>query len=394
MKNYLRKLTKDKTKKILPLVAILGVILVIVFICIIVNANRINIKDYVVDSIEFSGYNGYATVDTYENDIVDIDTMLNDLGCEVEDLSQAFLVEAIVYSAVDVNYVGGEPSNLKNGDVVTYNITVDYDSINSCDLKKKLKGKDEFEIVYTVQGLKEPTMMDPFEVVDKIVVQYNSYSEMYSVNIEYFEEFNGYTVEESNSGYVLKNDDETFVSVALGVPAIKKINDGEQITITLENETDKYVDKGIIFSETKKEFKVLTCKNLKSRDEVTETSYNKLKNIFDEEVANGSAEYEFVEMYFYSEKNSSYSDRVSNSIIGIYKYQSEAIGSEPVYIYCSLENPIISSDGEIVTFNDTVYIHVSIDEYDNLSELKNKLSSDYNGFLYYTEVLAFDKISF
>lgn len=390
--NVINKLSKDKLIKFLPLVA---VALVILIICIIVNANKINIKDYVTDSIKFRGYNGYATVLTDKSNIIDTDSLLEDLGYAPEDISQAFMTEFTVEDAIDVDYVGGEPENLKNGDEITYLITVDYDLINDCDFKKKLKGKEEFEKVYKVEGLEEPTMIDPFEAIDKVVVQYDSYSEEYECKIQYLEESYGYTVKQSyiDRCYDLKKEDETFASVTFAVPEIKKINDGDQITITLSSETDQYIEKGIIFSETSKEFKVLTCKDLKSRDEITETSYNKLKKLFDEETADKNGQCQFAEMYFYSDK-SSYSDSISNSIIAIYKYQSDAIGSETEYFYLTLENPIISSDGEIVTFNGNVHINESYNEYDSLSELKKELSSDQDGFFSSTKVLAFDKISF
>lgn len=383
--------SNNKMKKLLPLIAVIviALIIIIVLIAVITNArNTVNIDDYFVEEVEYSGYDGYATVETGLN-ILDYDALMTDLGIQSTGVSDMFGAEIILEEYIDIDYSTGEkPENLSNGEKMEYIVNVDYGKINSNSFKKKLKGKESFTISYDVAGLEEATYIDPFEAIEKVITT-ESYGSI-NVGYQYLDKISNYDVitDSYSSGYSFEIG-ETTIYVSFVAPEIANINAGDKITISLDGETDEYASKGIVFTSAEQEFSVATASEITSASQVTESAYNRLKELFEESAESQSnGTYTFVDMYFYSNMGK-YTKTVYNDILAIYKYKSNAVGSEDVYVYLYISSPLITSDGEIA-FPSKLSVGVSSDTYNSVSEMEEILATDEGG----TIVTAFEKLAF
>lgn len=93
-----------------------------------------------------------------------------------------------------------ESQNLKNGDVIELEISVDKDIINNLTfVKHQIKGDVRFKKKYKVSGLAEPTYIDPFEFIKGI---YNAES-AFSVNNFYLNYKTDYELEYPQGKFVV-----------------------------------------------------------------------------------------------------------------------------------------------------------------------------------------------
>lgn len=394
---------KTNIKVIAAAAAAAAVILIAVIAIIAVSSRFVNIEDYVADSITFSGYDGYGEVDTSLSDLIDFDRLYTDMGFNDMSLSDDFLTmleaELVLEDSVDISTDNGDSENLKNGDIVTYTFTVDYDTINALDgRKKKLKGKETFTREYEVTGLGEVTELNPFEAVEQVVVSGSSGD--YDVILEFGSQIGDYEINYTyNDGYSFEADDKT-IRVTFTTPEIANISAGDTITISLETEADEYASSGIVFTTESQDFSVLTTASVTSASQITEACYETVKALFEEAASNANdGEYTFVDMYFWS-YTGNYTGSVVKRLVGIYKYTSSAVGSTEQYIYLYINSPVMLSNGELslsatvdsVTIEKDISFSVfSADEtYTSASALLAALEEGPSG----CTVTAFDKISF
>lgn len=380
---------KNKTIKIIVPIALVAVILIAVIIIIAVKSQSVNIADYITDSIEFSGYDGYGKVETNNSDFINYDQLYIDLGIEQNNMVSMFGAESVFYDYIGISTTNGDSQNLKNGDTVTYTFTINYDGINNLNGKKKLKGDDSITKNYEVSGLSEVTEINPFDAVEKVIV-----SDKYNYNnviLQIGTKIENYSITSTSSiGYAF-NVGENKITVNFEAPEIDSINAGDKITLSLAEELDRYASYGIIFSTDSNEFSVLTTKDVTDASQITQTSYEILKTMFDDKAkAQNDGDYSFEKMYFKS-TTGKYTKTVTNELIGIYRYKSNAIGSTDEYVCIYIDSPEITSDGEILKTAD-VYINKNYDlsEYHSVSELEAKLAENEPGI----EVTNFKEISF
>ncbi len=381
----------NKVKKLLPIIIAVAVIVITIIIIIASSGKSINIDDYIIDNIKFSGYDGYGEIEAGA-DIIDYDRLITDLEMQSTDFSEMLGAEIVLEGCIDISFSTGEkPQNLKNGDNVEYVITVDYDRINGSGFKKKLKGKDTIKKSYEVSGLAEIIELNPFDAIEKVIVS-DSYGSKI-VNFQIADKISNYdiiTESYARLGYNFKVENDT-IYVNFDVPEIANINAGDKIRISLKEDAERYINKGIKFSTVEQELSVVTADVLNSASKVTESSYNVLKDKFNNYTKNENGdEYTFCDLYFLSQTGN-YTKSVSNQIIAIYKFKSSAVGSNDKYIYLYVENPLIASDGEIVKSSIQIQRPISFEEgYSSVSELENKLGKSEDG----VTVTSFEKITF
>lgn len=396
--NQMNEEKKDnKIKKLLPFIVMIAIAVIVLIIVVVVNGKSVNIDDYIAESINFSGYDGYGQVEAGQN-IIDYDRLITDLEMQSTDFSEMLGAEIVLESYINFDFSLGEvPKNLCNGDKIEYIITVDYDKINGSGFKKKLKGKDAIIKSYEVSGLEEITEINPFDAVEKVIVS-ESYSSK-QVHFQFAKKINNFeinTEDYARQSYSLNiGNDE--IAVNFDVPEIANINDGDKITISLQEDSERYINKGIKFTASEQEFPIMTAEVLNSASKITETSYNILKDKFNYYTKNENGdEYTFYDLYFLSQTGN-YTKSVSNQIIAIYKFKSSAVGSMEEYIYLYAENPLVSSDGEIV--KDSVNVQKAdmnfnlfseTAKFTSITELEKKLAASENG----VTVTTFEKITF
>ena len=389
---------KVKSKKKLSTIQIVlisvcaAIILAIFGALIYSNVNTISINKYIAEDIDFTGTNGYGSIGSSNSDIVDYETLMSDLGIN-KNFSSLLGGGLVLDEYIKVNLENDaeeKPTNLKNGDKVKYVITIDYKKINSSgSFKKRLKGKSKIVKTYKVEGLGDSIEINPFDAIEKVIVtkSYNSYN----TKLQFKEDIKGYEItheQYSSTGCKVKISDDTTISLNFKTPEIENINAGDKITITLSGNVDDYVGKGVLLTETSKEFEVVTTSELEKSSDISKKSYEKLRTIFEDSKKNQTnGEYTLQDLYFYRGQGE-YTQKYVTRIYGVFKYKRDAVGSEDKYISSYIDTPMIESDGELDLTNVSVSNSYG-DGYSSVKDLEDDYSKSENG----TTVIAFDKLS-
>ena len=389
---------KVKSKKRLSTIQIViisvcaAIILAIFGALIYSNVNTISINKYIAEEIDFTGTNGYGSIGSSNSDIVDYETLMSDLGIN-KNFSSLLGGGLVLDEYIKVNLENDaeeKPTNLKNGDKVKYVITIDYKKINSSgSFKKRLKGKSKIVKTYKVEGLGDSIEINPFDAIEKVIVtkSYNSYN----TKLQFKDDIKGYEIthdQYSSTGCKVKISDDTTISLNFKTPEIENINAGDKITITLSGNVDDYVGKGVLLTETSKEFEVVTTSELEKSSDISKQSYEKLRTIFEDSKKNQTnGEYTLQDLYFYRGQGE-YTQKYVTRIYGVFKYKRDAVGSEDKYISSYIDTPMIESDGELDLTNVSVSNSYG-DGYSSIKDLEDDYSKSENG----TTVIAFDKLS-
>lgn len=389
---------KVKSKKRLSTIQIViisvcaAIILAIFGALIYSKVNTISINKYIAEEIDFTGTNGYGSIGSSNSDIVDYETLMSDLGIN-KNFSSLLGGGLVLDEYIKVNLENDaeeKPTNLKNGDKVKYVITIDYKKINSSgSFKKRLKGKSKIVKTYKVEGLGDSIEINPFDAIEKVIVtkSYNSYN----TKLQFKDDIKGYEIthdQYSSTGCKVKISDDTTISLNFKTPEIENINAGDKITITLSGNVDDYVGKGVLLTETSKEFEVVTTSELEKSSDISKQSYEKLRTIFEDSKKNQTdGEYTLQDLYFYRGQGE-YTQKYVTRIYGVFKYKRDAVGSEDKYISSYIDTPMIESDGELDLTNVSVSNSYG-DGYSSIKDLEDDYSKSENG----TTVIAFDKLS-
>lgn len=236
--------TKKLPKKLIILLSAGAAVLIALISVIFILSNRVSVENYIdVNKIKVDGYSGYATVTSSLSDIVDYNGIDEALGFGIpsnkdnyEKYLDYFFEDALSSKKyIDIN-CDDSLINLKNGDVITITVNIDYDSINQNAAKKKLVGKETITLEYNVQELKEPQKIDPFSCIEKVFVNEN---EDY-IELKYkFKEDNdftacGYNVSYNSNGSinVMSPDENTGFDVTfMSDTILDNVKKGEKVNI-------------------------------------------------------------------------------------------------------------------------------------------------------------------
>ena len=282
------------------------------------NSNKVSINDYVLEENElvFSGCDGYATLTTNLDEIVNIEDLTVALTEGVGDI----LAYDRISQYIDVSIVKPTEDNqnhLSNGDKIVYKVNVDCDSINELGLSKKLDSKSSFEISYTVTGLLEPVKVDPFQLIKSVYVdlEWDNYL-TFTLQDNYKE-----IKTDEGTYYIVKNQTNTFSIVSaedfdktqeswnyIGcnfeiTTDQKELSNIEAVEYRISCEEDAFINSGILLSPTNKTFNLNTYSYLDNSQKITESEFEKLKEIAEKTANENGTNITFVSAYLYVANN-------------------------------------------------------------------------------------------
>lgn len=292
-------------KKAVIIGGIASLVIVIAITVISVLAGQVSLKKFIPKELTFEGVNGYGTI---QYDFIDYDSLENELygttelsendllGMSEDEIFGLIFGGDSVSDYIDVTISENvQNGNLSNGDVVTVTVIADYDAINNLPgIKKKLIGKDEIKLEYTVEGLKEPVRINVFEMITKVHLDLTKTRGNTSVDFAESIEKDGYTLtaEIYDSYYY---DDELYITVSMPsndedggfdnykteiiLSSSSYNSETDRITLCIDDEATRYVEEGIIFEPTSMEFDVDTVDYAKSASNLSANSLSLLKTV-------------------------------------------------------------------------------------------------------------------
>lgn len=300
-------------KKIVPVVTLLCLVAVIGII-IASQAGKVSAKKYIINSPIFSGYNGFAKISDY--DVFDYELLESDIG---EQKRVSWDSDPIDYIDIEID----KTDHISNGDVVTATITINYDRFNSFEFDKEISGKKKYTKKYTVRGLEEPTVIDPFEGIKNVIFDKTSNQCIIKLDSDYNKDFNTFYVHCNDKSLIISKPDEfsDWVSYKYNVDDLETDN---QITISIDCEDDKYGSDGILISPTSKQIEPITCDYLINGNDILKEDYDELINLATHEMESYSTkpDLKFIKMYFSSDRLSdgSYATDCFNQICCLFSY--------------------------------------------------------------------------
>lgn len=257
--------------------------------------NTVEADDYIQEVIYCEGYDGYGA-------FPDLDSVIN-----VAELEKALFGDSIdeyyaycesanisIEDCIDVDVNMLQDGELSNGDTVEFTVSIDYEAINTMDgIENSFKGEPSYTFKCTVQGLKELSQIDLFSIFKSIGIDTTTGSDC--LEIEYFDEafekdFGTCRItwkEESYGSlwgeleYALENGEkeaETFY-IKFEYPDGRDYISGDKITMTVERlgEGD-YRNYGFVIAPLEKEIEPDRVFNVMKSDNISDESFNILKN--------------------------------------------------------------------------------------------------------------------
>ena len=375
---------ENKSKKIIIgiIFAVIVVAAGVVLTFVISSSSKLNFENYITDTIEFEGKNGTASVKTDLTEVVDIDRLLSDMQISQTDYSSLSIKN--MSEPIQIHYKDKTiDGKLKNDDVVTIIISVDYDKMNQLAQGKKLKGKGIQEISkeYTVQGLEELETINPFDVIKKVVVYKEDEAFEYYTKklvVDTSKKFLNYTVaedENENFCYHLRNDEgEDKVVVYFDTKNIVNIKAGDSIELTLNKDSKTQLEKlGYQVEETSKKIKVATAQLLTDYSKINKSNYDLIKIKFENYVKSLNRDYSidgnlasFKDIYYRNINNNRF------TLVALYQYQEDSVGAGVEYIPFLADDVYFDSDGEVV-FKQNIHFDIT-ERYQTINDFVNTYS--------------------
>ncbi len=375
---------ENKSKKIIIgiIFAVIVVAAGVVLTFVISSSSKLNFENYITDTIEFEGKNGTASVKTDLTEVVDIDRLLSDMQISQTDYSSLSIKN--MSEPIQIHYKDKTiDGKLKNDDVVTIIISVDYDKMNQLAQGKKLKGKGIQEISkeYTVQGLEELETINPFDVIKKVVVYKEDEAFEYYTKklvVDTSKKFLNYTVaedENDNFCYHLRNDEgEDKVVVYFDTKNIVNIKAGDSIELTLNKDSKTQLEKlGYQVEETSKKIKVATAQLLTDYSKINKSNYDLIKIKFENYVKSLNRDYSidgnlasFKDIYYRNINNNRF------TLVALYQYQEDSVGAGVEYIPFLADDVYFDSDGEVV-FKQNIHFDIT-ERYQTINDFVNTYS--------------------
>lgn len=222
--------------------ALVVIIAVIVGVCIYnYNKKKVNINDCI--SVEFTGYDtrGKAKVDIDYDKFSDAVAKAKGKSSSSSSYDWDEILEGVstyqLKESIEIEVTPNE--NLKNGDKVTVKITYDNDLAKKAGIRFSAKEQE-----FTVEGLKEVTMIDPFEHLEVI---YSGTAPNGSAKVTY------------------TGGDGVLSSSKFKISQSSKLSNGDKITVTVSMSEDSALAKGYAFTQTSKEYTVSGLKEYVSK---------------------------------------------------------------------------------------------------------------------------------
>lgn len=394
LSNTVEKIKNPANKKLIAIVSAVSVIVVIAIIVLVSLLNRVSAEKYINDEINFYGYNGYATVSV--EDVYDYYGLSDALGNANyfdlnNDLLNTLVSSVSGYSLFELISVSFDKYDmLSNGDEVTATIRIDYDLINQFKFDKKLVGKKEYTKTFTVSGLEEAKVIEPFGIIQSVTYDVTNDSSSIIYNEEYLENFEDYSVHYYKDSYsepkleVVNKDNNTIMYITYNSDS-NAYSSTKQIAVNAYYEETELCPEGLIVAPTKKQYDPLIVDYLRDKDSISKESLTQLKNVADKDIGYYNSKAKFEKAFFgCTDKND---DNFDNAIVFVYSY--EDLWSEKTnYIEVKIEDIKINSKNELIDYTDSsdyVYGFYASSGYDSISALEDDLKNS-NGWTEITTV--------
>ena len=345
---------KPLNKRLLALILAIVLVLSGGIALVVYNSQFISFNRFINDEWSPSGYNGYAYLNTAG--IVDNDALLLAMGnMDVNNAWYESEQSTVNQALADCILVELDKEGVCcNGDTVTATIRVNYDKLNaSLRPQKKLRGKDVYTIKYTIEGLEEPTTIDPFEIVTE--VNYNLESkdatvvldegfnkEVGNYRLNYFEDGDytkGLRVTDATS--LEKIVDVVFNVDASSYSSTKKVT----VNITSVRENVLTQDASVVATSASKEYEPSTIELVRKAEQISVEEFKKLKELANQSVQKSYSDATYQGAYFKFQNNYFWVNRMT------FVYATKNAEGETKYIAAYISDLYVDSNGAIVGTN-------------------------------------------
>lgn len=287
-------------KKSLMIGGVVLLVLIVAITTISVITSQVSLKKYIAEELTFEGVNGYGYIGYEYIDYDGLENALFGKGDVTEDDLKGMSQEEIfgfIFGGADVNdhidvtvSENARNRSLSNGDIVTVTIVADYESINNLPgIKKKLVGKDKITIEYTVEGLKEATKVNVFEVISKVYVDKTKNSVSVDLNQQiqhdnfsiqaalYDGYYNAVNIEVSYPS-VEQVGETDYINLSISLSSSNYNSDTNKVALSIDIDPTKYIGSGIVFEPASMEFDANTVDYAKSLSSLSSNSLSLLKS--------------------------------------------------------------------------------------------------------------------
>lgn len=386
IKEKVEKNTRKISKKHLAAIAAVAAAAVLAVVIFSVGSNKVNPNQFFKSEkeLDIRGYNGYASISA--GSFFDADAFLTDLAGGEDGLlkiANSLLREELggyggnmtswgLIEPEDVlselrggafDYTADKTENLSNGDKVTVTVTIDRDSLQKYNFKKKIKGGESFEKTYTIEGLSEVTTLDPFEYISG--VRYDVVDNQ--TQIVYNTAFN-----KSYGSFIATAYEEDRLQIKDGTGSVVttirfyadagSYNATKKVSVRIDESTDSYLSKGFAFPLVSKDYDPVLIDYMSAQDAFGVAQFNALKLKADEKLNEYSPVYQ--KAIFCTDAGTR-----SNKLVFIYTFKND--DDETKYIYTYIEGLKIDTAGKIIT--DNVELRTDgwwgVDTYDSMDAL-------------------------
>lgn len=261
------KISKEKMKTIIIVAAIVAIIVIIAGLIVGIAASKVNLKNYVVEEIAFSGANGYGSVSKESvSDFINDDALIDDTHKKVDEddyYSESYwgnLTDDDFFTIMDYLEIVLPENNgaLSNGDNVKITVKIDKNGIKeNKNIIKSIAGGDEVSFEYKVSGLPECVAIDIFDAIE--AYNYDTTVSRNNLQVKYKDDYkktydNGIEVRVVDGQFTVYGND--FYSFKMGVePHTDNIHpDSESVELFVECEETAYLEYGLVFAPVSKQF--------------------------------------------------------------------------------------------------------------------------------------------
>ena len=350
--------------KALGIIGTVAVFLIAGIIALLIIENTVSAEKFIADDIKVTGYNGYATASVqglydYEGLARQVSGSAktdNELLGGLADLGASIITSTYVRVELD------KTDSLSNGDVVTATFTIDKDAINNLTkTRKKVRGKNVYVRKYKVNGLSEPIEIDVFEGIKS--VSYDLTEDYNIIQIVYNTAFNraaGDVVfsynENSDSIKATTTDGAALGYIHFDYDA-DSIKSNGKVTLTADVDTERYITRGVVFTQLSKEYDAVTIDYIRNADDIKGNDLGLLK----------ASAIKYFENYFSSNYN----------YLGAYfieDFARKGFWNTNNRIYFVFENSESDGSSELIGVR---FTDVKINSSGNIIDVKNEPDSYY-----------------
>lgn len=392
-----KKEKKPINKKYLLFGGIAIAVILLLIIIISSLSGTVNPQKYFIDdsNVKYSGYNEFGKINV--NDLFDIRSLLLDLGGGEENLIATVnksvsgqidkkygSVMSSLFDGLSINSIINEfekegisieadkTENLKNGDEITVTVKIDSEYFKKYDFKKSLKDVDSVSKTYTVSGLNQATIIDPFDFIESVIYDEKEKKSYIRYKKNYLNETEAFSVAAyENSRLRIKGKDGQTIGT-IGFSSDKgSYESTKKITVKLSSglSVDSFSSKGFMLSAVEKDFTPLTLDYLKDASRLKSADYTTLKSIADEDTKSNSPV--FQKAYLCTD-----SSTASNKIVFIYSYKSN---DKTLFLNCYFDGVKICSDGNL--FTEQLYDHINYSGYDSMQKILDNLKTNWSSIV-------------